>query len=124
MRHFAGLVFVRYQLTIISLICGVPAFCQDIAVGTWRTHFSYRNARIVQITDSKVFCAAEHGFFSRDLITGETRKLSKIDGLSDLRVTAIDYASSLRVLIIGYESGVIDLVFDDRIVGITDIASS
>ena len=109
---------------VVSLICCVPAFCQDIAVGTWRTHFSYRDARIVQITDSKVFCAVGHGFFSRDLTTGTTRKLSKIDGLSDVRVTAMDYASSLRVLIIGYESGVIDLVFDDRILGITDIASS
>ncbi|MBC6410350.1 MAG: hypothetical protein GDA42_07825 [Ekhidna sp.] len=123
MRRCAGLVSIGHWL-IFSLICCFPAFCQDIAVGTWRTHFSYRNARIVQITDSKVFCAVEHGFFSRDLTTGETRKLSKIDGLSDVQVTAMAYASSLNILIIGYESGVIDLISDDQIIGIKDIATS
>lgn len=124
MKHCADPVSVKRWLRVISLLICSPVVCQDIGVGTWRTHFSYQNARITQVTSDKVFCAAENGFFTRDLTTGETRKLSKIDGLSDARITAMAYNSSSNVLVVGYESGVIDLIYDDRIVGIRDIATS
>jgi len=124
MKHCGSLFSIRYRLKIIGLFCFIPSFCQDIAVGTWRTHFSYFDARLIQVAGGKVFCAAGHGLFSRDFSTGSSRTLSKIDGLSDAAVTAMGYAPALGVLILGYESGVIDLLFEDHIVGITDVAAS
>jgi len=80
--------------------------------------------RLLEASSDKLFCAAENGLFSRDLSSGETRKLSKIDGLSDTGVTAMAYGADGNILVIGYASGIIDLIFSDRIVGITNIANS
>ncbi len=108
----------------LSLFLFLPALGQDIAIGTWRTHFNYKNIQVMQETETKVFCAAENGFFSYDFVTGETRKLSKIDGLSDIGVTAMAYSTSINVLILGYKSGIIDLIFENETIGLTAIATS
>ena len=123
MKRFVGLVFMKHWVRILSVLVCTPAFSQDIAVGTWRTHFSYQNVVQLELAGNRVFCAAENGFFSRDLQTGETRKLSKIDGLSDIGITAMAYSPE-GVLILGYESGIIDLILEDKVASITSIATS
>lgn len=102
----------------------VSAFGQDIAIGTWRTHFSYNDARILAVSNDKIFCASENGFFSRELSTGILRKLSKIDGLSDVGISAMAYSEEGAVLVVGYRSGSVDFIFEDRILTASDIANS
>lgn len=125
MKRFADLAFLR-QWVLSSLILTIVGSlsAQDIAMGTWRTHFSYKDAKHLVITPEKIFCASENGLFSRDLITGETRKLSKIDGLSDVGVSAMAYNEDKNILVIGYRSGFIDFIFEDRILSISDLATS
>ncbi|MEM6643445.1 MAG: hypothetical protein AAF616_10730 [Bacteroidota bacterium] len=124
MKHFADHVSVRHWVAIASLLL---SFCfgwsQDIAVDTWRTHFSYQNARILVSTGQKLFCAVENGLFSveRD---GEVRRLSKLDGLSGAGISAMDYNAANNVLIIGYVSGLVDLIYEDRIVTLREIAET
>ena len=125
MKRFADLASLRqWVLSSLILTLSGSLLAQDIAMGTWRTHFSYRNAKHLAVTPEKIFCAAENGFFSRELSTGETRKLSKIDGLSDVGISALAYNESANVLVIGYRSGFIDFVFEDRILSISDLATS
>lgn len=125
MKHFADLASLRqWALSSLILLAGLVSWAQDIAMGTWRTHFSYQEARHLAITDDKIFCASENGFFSRELAAGSIRKLSKIDGLSDVGVSALKYNSNLKVLVIGYRSGYVDFVFEDKILSISDIAES
>ena len=83
MRHFAEHVSLkRWAINSLLLLYGWSIVAQDIPIGTWRTHFSYNDARLLTASTDKLFCAVENGLFSRDLESGETRKLSKIDGLS------------------------------------------
>lgn len=124
MKHFAGHAFLKQWVTISSLLLGITANAQDIAVGTWRTHFNYSDARIVTASSDKIFCASENGLFSWDIAQETARKLSKLDGLSDVGVSAMDYSSNENVLVIGYRSGFIDFVFEDQIVSVSDIANS
>ncbi len=97
---------------------------QDIAIGTWRTHFSYLDARIVEVTPDKIFCATQNGLFSREIATGEIRRLSKIDGLSDVGISAMKYDEVNNVLVIGYRSGFVDFIYEDQILSISDIANT
>ena len=125
MKRYADLASLRrWKLSSLALICGLVAFSQDIAIGTWRTHFSYNDARHLAATSEKIFCATNTGLFSRDLSEGSVRKLSKIDGLSDVGVSALAYNVSLNVLVIGYQSGFVDFIFEDEIRSIPDIAIS
>lgn len=124
MKHFADHAFIRHWVWISSLFIGPLIHAQDIAVGTWRTHFSYLNARILETTEEKVFCAVENGLFSYDIETQEVRRLSKIDGLSGAEISAMAYNAVDKVLTIGYSSGFIDLIYEDKIVNISDIFES
>ncbi|WP_424962817.1 hypothetical protein [Ekhidna sp.] len=125
MKHSADLASLkRWALSSLMLFAGWMAPAQDIAVGTWRTHFSYKNALHLAVTPEKIFCAAENGLFSRAIQNGETRKLSKIDGLSAVGVSALAYNDAENALVIGYRSGYIDFVFEDRIMTIDDLATS
>ncbi|MFK7953959.1 MAG: hypothetical protein AB8B73_14020 [Ekhidna sp.] len=124
MKHFAGLAFLKHWTISSLFLVSLSGFAQDIAIGTWRTHFSYNNAKIIEQTSDKLFCAAENGLFSVDLNDNSIRKLSKLDGLSDVGISAMRYDSDDNVLVIGYRSGLIDLIFDDRIETIRDIFNS
>lgn len=124
MKRFAGVVLLKLWLRSSLLFLAIQVVAQDIPVGTWRTHFSYTNARLLERTQNKVFCAAESGLYSIDIGERSVRKLSKIDGLSDVAVSAMKYDQELNVLALGYTSGYVDLVFEDRIVSISEIANS
>lgn len=97
---------------------------QDIAIGTWRTHFSYSNARILVATEGKVFCAVENGLFSREIGSGVISKISKVNGLSDAKVSAMAYEPNAKVLVIGYQSGKVDFIYEDQLISVDDIANS
>ncbi|MEO9872210.1 type IX secretion system anionic LPS delivery protein PorZ [Ekhidna sp.] len=126
MKRFAGHAFLRHLIlsSLLVLTSVVFAFSQNIAVGTWRTHFSYSNARFLEVTPDKIFCATQNGLFSREISSGALRRLSKIDGLSDVGVSALAYDEINNVLVIGYGSGFVDFVFEDQLLTISDIATS
>ncbi|WP_370088699.1 hypothetical protein [Ekhidna sp.] len=125
MKRFADLVSLRrWGLSSLAFLVGWVAISQDIAMGTWRTHFSYSNARIIEVTSDKIFCASENGLFSREITSGSLRRLSKIDGLSDVGVSAMRYNSDLNVLVVGYRSGYVDFIFEDKLLNISDLAKT
>ncbi|MEO1253838.1 MAG: hypothetical protein AAFY41_02990, partial [Bacteroidota bacterium] len=116
---------MKHWVASVSLILTCfNSFAQDIAVGTWRTHFSYSNARIIEITPDKIFCAVENGLFSREISSGEVRRLSKIDGLADTGISTMKYDELNRVLVIGYESGFVDFIYEDRILTVSEVANT
>jgi hypothetical protein len=124
MKHFAGLAFLKLWAISSLFLFNQSVSAQDIAVGTWRTHFSYTDARIIEVTSDKIFCAAANGLFSIDLDDNSIRKLSKIDGLSDIGVSALKFDAASKVLAIGYRSGLVDFIFENEIITIRDIFNS
>ncbi|MEP1096240.1 MAG: hypothetical protein ABJG78_14085 [Cyclobacteriaceae bacterium] len=123
MRRFAGIAFLKLGLSS-SLLLAIQTQAQDIPVGTWRTHFSYQSVQILEKTSDKIFCAAKNGLFSVDFSDNSTRKLSKIDGLSDVGVSSLHFNQAENVLAIGYRSGSVDFVFESNIVTLKEIANS
>lgn len=95
---------------LIFTCLSVATWAQDIPLNTWRSHFSYDEARIVEQAENTIFCATTYGLFTADLSSGSIQKLNKENGLGDVRITAMHYSSQESVMIIGYESGVIDLI--------------
>lgn len=125
MKRFADHASLRqWILNSIVIFFGGFVVAQDIAIGTWRTHFSYTDARHLVVTSDKIFCSTATGLFSRELFTGTIRKLSKIDGLSDVGVSALAYDDVNNALVIGYESGFVDYIFENEILSISDIATT
>lgn len=124
MKRFAGIVLRKHWLKSSLLFLAVQVGAQNIPTGTWRTHFNYTSAKLLEKTGDKVFCAVESGLYSIDIADRSIRKLSKIDGLSGVDVSAMKYDVELNVLALGYTSGYVDLIFEDKIVSISEIVDS
>lgn len=93
----------------LILLFSLQAYAQDVEQGTWRTHFNYQSAAIIQATATKIFCATENGLFYVDQEDNTVNILTKIDGFSDVGISAMNYSPDQNILIIGYRSGNIDL---------------
>ena len=92
-------------------LLGQPA----IPLGTWRTHFSYRQIKHVAITPERVYAAGENGLFSVSRSDGSVRILSKTDGFSEGGVVALAYEPTSATLALAYRSGGINVLSDGRI---------
>ena len=97
---------------------------QDLPLGVWQTHFSYTHAQHVVITNDNIYCSTQNGLFIRQIANEENRRISKVDGLSDVGVSAIHYNPTSHQLIIGYRSGLIDLVTTDETISIRTVFES
>lgn len=99
-------------------------FAQDFGIGTWREHLPYSKTIAVDKIDSKTYAATPYGIYYFDEEDNSLERINKINGLSDLSVSAMQANSSQNVLVIGYESGNIDIIKNDRIINVSAIVSS
>ncbi len=107
---FVLVVMVFYQTSL-------PA--QQMAVGSWESHFSYAEGRHLTLGNGTVFCAASHGLFS--VKENIVEVMDKNRGLSGVSISALNFFEEAQLLVIGYEEGIIDLVYTDHIVSIQTI---
>ena len=97
-------------ILIIFLGAKVALAQENIPIGTWRVHFNYERTHLVELVEDKVYCANQFGLFYYDLSDNSLNKLSKIDGLSDISVSAMAYDGESKTFAIGYENGNLDLL--------------
>lgn len=90
----------------------------------WSDLFSYNNVLAFKENNGKIMAATENGIFYYDTVSGEIKKLSKANGLHEVKISAFDYNPSTNTALIGYQSGNLDVVTDDRVTYIADIPLS
>lgn len=111
----------RAILLIALFLARVGQAQENIPVGTWRSHFNYERTHLVESVNGQIYCANQYGLFFFDPTDNSLNKLSKINGLSDIRVSAMTYDSASDILALGYENGNIDIISDGLITNITKI---
>jgi len=80
-----------------------------IPTGTWRTHFDYTNIKFISFFNNKIYGSASKGFFYYDFEDNSLNKITNIDGLSSVGISAL-YSNSNN-LFIGYEAGFLDIIY-------------
>lgn len=115
---------LKNSLALLCLLCAcwyAPKVNAQLAMGEWRTHFSYNN--IYQITQSphKVYAVSDGALFSVGKEEGEIEFYSKLTGLSDGSVGQINYSEDHQCLLVVYENSNIDIIYADQIVNIPDL---
>jgi len=106
---------------IIFLGATITLAQENIPIGTWRVHFNYERTHLVELVEDKVYCANQFGLFYYDLSDNSLNKFSKIEGLSDISVSAMAYDSESKTFAIGYENGNIDLLQGNEILNVRTI---
>lgn len=112
------------KLSIISL--GILASLQLVNAQTisskkWTDLFSYNNVIAMKEDNGKIVAAAENGLFYYTISTGEITKLSKANGLHEVKITAFDYNPQTKIGLIGYQNGSLDVVAPNGVTYVVDI---
>lgn len=105
------LLFISFCITLIS----------NAQTSKWTDLFSYNNVLIIREDSDRLVAATENGIFYYYPSTGELKKLSKANGLHDVKISAFDYNASTQTGIVGYQNGSMDVITPNGIFLIVDI---
>ncbi len=112
------------KLSLISL--GILASlqfanAQAISSKKWADLFSYNSVLAMKEDNGKIVAAAENGVFYYTISTGEVTKLSKANGLHEVKISAFDYNPQNKIGLVGYQNGSLDVISPDGITYVVDI---
>lgn len=97
---------------------------QTISSSRWSDLFSYNNVLCIREDEGKLIAATENGIFYYTPSTGEITKLSKANGLHEVKISAFDYNPDTNTGLVGYTNGTMDVITDDEITYVVDIPLS
>ena len=112
------LVDMKKLLFLFFPIC---IHAQNVPIGNWKDYLSYNSASYIAESDEEIYCVASGGLFYIGKEDKTINRLSKITGLSDIRIKQVAYSSELDITIVTYENCNIDLLKDNEIINISDI---
>ncbi|MCL1821666.1 MAG: hypothetical protein FWG22_02465 [Prolixibacteraceae bacterium] len=110
----------RLLLVVLMCLVTLSVFSQS-ALSKWRDYLSYGSARKVVEGGGKIYCVTGGGLFYFDQEDNSLIKMTIKDGLSGVEVQSIAYSEKHKCLIVAYTDANIDLVYENRIVNMTDI---
>lgn len=108
-------------LTFIALMLSLTAADAQIAIGEWRDHLPYNRTIAVADAGELMYCATPFSLFYYDKNDKSISRLSKVNGLSDIGISAIRYNETHDVLLVAYTNTNIDLIKGNLIINISDI---
>jgi hypothetical protein len=102
----------------------ITGFTQTTGIGQWREHLPYSQCIAVKEIGSKIYCATPYSIFYYDKDDNSIQRISKINGLSDIGISAMNYNSAYNTLVIAYTNANIDLIKNNTIINMSDIKRS
>ncbi|MGL5786687.1 MAG: two-component regulator propeller domain-containing protein [Bacteroidales bacterium] len=112
---------MRYLYLLISLVLTSMSLTAQIAVGSWRTHYSYSSVKKVVETEEKVYGLSLGELYYYDKQDNSTGILNKENGLSDSQIYNLAYNPDNQTLVIAYSNGNIDILTSRGIFNIPDL---
>ena len=94
---------------------------QIISSSKWSDLFSYNNVLAIKEDNGKLIAATENGIFYYTIATGEVTKLSKANGLHEVKISAFDYNPETKIGLVGYKNGRMDVITPEGITLVVDI---
>ena len=106
------------------LLAALPSFAQR-ALGAWQAYLSHNRVNGIVRQADRLYSITSGGLFSLDLSDQSIETYSPVEGLSDVRPTALHYNPNSDLVFVGYEDGMIDYFSDPaEIAYLTDIQRS
>ena len=108
---------MKPNIFTLFFFISILSFCQS-RVGDWEIYLDYSRVNNIFLHNNKVYAGTETQFFTYNESDNSISKYSKIDGLSDLNVSAIEYNEEFNVIILGYQNGNIDLFYSFGVINL------
>ena len=111
-----------FSILLLLLSINIAGLSQNnLAIGDWEVHLPFKNGRLITHSDEKVYYATAVALMSIDKTTLETRKITKIDGLNDVKISGLSFDKVTDKLIVTYDNTKIDILTDGKIRGVNDL---
>ena len=104
-----NLIMRVYTITFLLFISFITK-AQNIPIGGWEDHLSYKSAISVAEGAGKVFCATQSGFFIYKKSDNSMERLSKVNGLSDVEVNNVNFNPYNNKAILIYKNSNLDII--------------
>ena len=111
---------VYFLITLLLLADGHHSAAQMV-IGEWRSYLPYAQATRLTETTERIYCSTETGLFYYEKKDQSLHTITRIDGLSDLEVSAICWSEEDGMLVIAYRNGNLDIIRDGKIYNVPDI---
>jgi len=108
-------------LTFLILLCTLQISAQVISSSKWSDLFSYNNVLAIREDNGRLIAATENGIFFYTPASGELSKLSKANGLHEVKISAFDYNPQTKIGLVGYQNGSMDVITPEGITYVVDI---
>ncbi len=112
---------MRSFVLCLSILWANFVVAQVISSSRWSDLFSYNNVLAIREDNGKLIAATENGIFFYTPETGEITKLSKANGLHEVKISAFDYNQETKTGLVGYANGSLDVITPEGITYIVDI---
>lgn len=110
-----------FVLGILIFIC-LFTYGQIMEIGSWRDHLPSRFVIDIYKTDDDIICVTEFNVFKYNLITKESKLMSRSNYLSDVNISSSDYKN--QKLIISYDNCNIDIIQENVVYNVPDVKNS
>lgn len=112
---------MKKLIPFLFLLFSGGIFAQVISSSKWTDLFSYNNVLAIREDNGKLIAATENGIFFYTPASGEVTKLSKANGLHEVKISAFDYNPATKIGLVGYKNGSMDIITPDGITYVVDI---
>lgn len=113
--------YMLKRFFIFASILLLPSAVIAQAVGSWRTYFSYNNVNKVTDGGDFIYALSDGFLLSLNKEYESLDTYSKIQGMSDTKITDIAYGKNRNTLLITYSNCNIDLLKDGKFHNIPDL---
>ncbi|KEY20238.1 type IX secretion system anionic LPS delivery protein PorZ [Kaistella antarctica] len=108
-------------LPLLLFVFSINICAQKISSAKWSDLFSYNNVLSIREDNGKLIAATENGIFFYTPASGEITKLSKANGLHEVKISAFDYNAETKIGLVGYKNGSMDVITPEGITYVVDI---
>lgn len=110
----------KHLLTILFLF--IASYCTaQLKIGDWQDHLPYYDCRHITIAKNKIYCATNVGLFSYNTHDNSLERLNKINGFSDIGISALKFNPTSDILFVAYENANIDILKNGQIYNFSNI---
>ena len=110
-----------FFLFVFLFSIGLSGMSQETPIGQWRDELPYYQVISVTEVDNSIYAATPYAIFILDRDDNSVQRMTKINGLSDIGITAIEYNDQTGTVVLTYSNANIDLINNLIVTNISDI---
>lgn len=115
---------LKIVYSLVLVIASFTQFAQGVAIGKWKSYFPFNNVIDITYHQGIAYGITANALIIHDYNENTIERLTEVDALSDIGLSAVGYNNQNDALLIGYENGNIDMIQGNQTYNLFQIRES